>query len=216
MNTTKKAHYTVLAAILLIAIACATFIGEKSITGRTTMGIAHDYPYYLESPAYEHRPPVEEYLESNMPLRPERQPAHSYKLEPIDYIRSFFGTTMVFFPEQNPCAFIVQKYINRLDAIDTDRIETFGAGGTNDRFLTMTFEEEDKSMGKLTLIKGFNGKNTCRIRYEISKIVVGISSWSKTMDLVIETQGRLNGNKIYLEKGSAEVPGFDFQCSFGY
>lgn len=216
MDSTKKLHYAILAGIILLAMIGAMFSGKQTPTGMTSMGITHDYPYYLESPAYETRSPVEEHTTSNMPLRPERPPAHSYKLEPIDYMRSFFGTTMVFFPEQNPCAYTIQKYIQNIDMISTNRIEAFNAGGVDHRFLTLLFEEEDKSMGKLTLVKGFEQKNKCRLRYEISRIVVGISSWSKTMNMIIETEGMLRDNKIYITKGSVEVPGYDFQCSFGY
>ncbi|MBW2986570.1 hypothetical protein KY333_04335 [Candidatus Woesearchaeota archaeon] len=216
MDNTKKLHYSILAGIILVAVIGTIFSGTQTPTGRTTMGVSYDYPYYLESPTYDNRPPIEEHTTSNMPLRPERAPANSYKLEPIDYMRSFFGTTMVFFPEQDPCAHIIQKYINKLDQINTNRIEIFNAGGIDHRFLTMLFEEEDKSMGKLTLVKGFNGKENCRLRYEVSKIVVGISSWLKSMDMIIETEGMLKDTGIYIRRGRVNVPEFDFQCSFGY
>jgi len=216
MDTTKKIHYSILAGIIIIAIIGALITGEQTPTGMTQLGVSYDYPYYLEQPAYEHSRTVEDYSNQNMPLRPQRPPAQSYKLEPIDYMRSFFGTTMTFFPENNPCADVIKKYITRLDQVETDRIETFGSGTETDRFLTMLFEEEDKSMGKLTLVKGFNGQNNCRLRYEMSKIVVGISSWSKTMDLLIEIEGQYKGNSIFITKGTAEVSGYDFACSFGY
>jgi hypothetical protein len=216
MDSTRKLHYAILAGIILLAMIGAMFSGKQTPTGMTAMGIQHDQPYYLDMPVYDSRPPIEEYAKSNMPLRPERPPAQSYKLEPVDYMRNFFGTTMVFFPEQDPCAFTIQKYVHNLDMISTNRIEVFTSGGKDHKFLTLLFEEEDKSMGKLTLVKGFDQKNKCRLRYELSRIVVGISSWSKTMNMIIEIDGMLRDNKIYITKGSVEVPGYDFQCSFGY
>jgi hypothetical protein len=215
MEPARKLHYIILVFILLVAVAGAMLAGKQTPTGMTTMGQAYDTPYFLERPAYENRPTLERHAASGMPLHPERPMAQSYKIDPIDYFRDFFGTRMVFFPENDPCAVVIQKYVSRLDLVDTDRIETFYAGGVTHRFLTMLFEEQDKSMGKLTLVRGFDDPDYCRLRYEMSKIVVGISSWQKTMTLLVEAEGRHEGNSIRITKGSVSVPGYDFECHLG-
>ncbi|MBW2973670.1 hypothetical protein KY346_04710 [Candidatus Woesearchaeota archaeon] len=215
MDTSRKIHYAILAGILIIAIIGAAITGKQTPTGMTSLGVVHDYPYYLNQPAHTNRPAIEKQTAGGMPTNPERAPARSYKLEPVDYIRNFFGTTMVFFPEYDPCAYAMLKYVRRLDAINSDRIELFSSGEGNHKFMTMIFEEEDKSMGKLTLIRGFDDPNRCLLLYDITKTVIGISSWQKTMTLQVEAEGIHTGQSIHVIRGKVSVPGFGFECTFG-
>jgi len=206
MEGFKKIHYFILAGILLIAIMGASITGRQTPTGMTPLSV--EVPYYLQTGnGYQGST-------KQIPLYPERGPAQAHKVEAMDYVRHFFGTATFFFPAEDPCANVIEEQLNRVNLLETARIETFSGGtGFTDKYRTLLFEGE-KMVGIITLVQGFGDPNKVKLFYEISKAIVSINAWQETMTLRIELEGIHEGEDIFFTKGSLEV--FDFECSFGY
>jgi len=201
----KKLHYLILAGILLVAIIGAAVSHDQTPTGMTPMAV--EVPYYAQKENGYY--PQET---TRMPSYPEKGPAQAHKIEAMDYVQYFFGTATFFYPE-NPCAKVIQEQLNRVNLLETARIETFsgGDGGLTDKYRTLLFEGE-KMVGAITMVQGFGDPNKVRLTYEISKAIVSINAWQETMTLRIELEGLHEGEDIFFTHGSLEV--FDFQCSF--
>ena len=227
MEGLKKLHYLILAGIILIAIIGATITGKQTPTGMTSMGIQHENPYYLGQEQYQLRQPVMAIQEPGAPLlptHPERKSSHSYKVEPIDHFRAFFGTTLIFFPENNPCSTVIQKYLQKLQTLESTRIDFFSGGSGENKFLTMLYEDVEAQLGTLTLQRGFDDPNKCKLHYDIKKAIIGVSDWHEYMGMHIDVEGKHAGDKIYCERGKVEIKNYGevgetdthFKCEWGY
>ncbi|MBD3304371.1 hypothetical protein GF343_04440 [Candidatus Woesearchaeota archaeon] len=202
----KKLHYLILAGILLVAIIGAAVSHDQTPTGMTPMSI--EVPYYAQKEnGY--------YPQGNVkqaPSYPEKGPAQAHKIEAMDYVQYFFGTATFFYPE-DPCAKVIEEQLNRVNLLETARIETFsgGDGRFTDKYRTLLFEGE-KMVGQITMVQGFGDPNKVKLFYEISKAIVSINAWQENMKLRIELEGLHEGEDIFFTHGSLKV--FDFQCSF--
>ncbi|MBW3004912.1 hypothetical protein KY310_03695 [Candidatus Woesearchaeota archaeon] len=204
----KKIHYLILAGILLVAVIGAFVSQGQTPTGMTPMAV--EVPYY----AQKENGYYQQEIVNQVPSYPEKGPAQAHKIEVMDYVRYFFGTATFFFPE-DPCANVIEEQLNRVNLLETSRLETFsgGDGGFTDKYRTLLFEGE-KMVGAITLVQGFGDKNKIKLFYEISKAIVSINAWQETMTLRIELEGLHEKEDIFFTKGTLQV--FDFQCSFGY
>lgn len=201
----KKLHYLILAGILLVAIIGAAVSHDQTPTGMTPMAV--EVPYYAQKDnGYYQQEVVKQ-----MPTYPEKGPAQAHKVEAMDYVRHFFGTVTFFFPE-DPCAKVIEEQLNRVNLLETARIETFSGGtGWTNKYRTLLFEGE-KMVGQITLVQGFDDPHKVKMFYEISKAIVSINAWQETMTLRIELEGLHEGEDIFFTHGNLQV--FDFQCSY--
>lgn len=202
----KKLHYLLLAGILLVAIIGAAVSHDQTPTGMTPMSV--EIPYYAQKDnGYFHQEIVKQ-----MPTYPEKGPAQAHKVEAMDYVRHFFGTAVFYFPEKDPCAKVIEEQLNRVNLLETARIETFSGGtGFTNKYRTLLFEGE-KMVGQITMIQGFGEPNKVKMYYTISKAIVSINAWQETMKLKIELEGLHKGKDIFFTHGNLQV--FDFECSY--
>ena len=149
-----------------------------------------------------------------IPFKQPTQPAEVHKVEVIDHLHAFYGTSTFLYPTNNPCARVMNDIGDELKYLNTAKMENFYAGDNGNRFLVMIFEE-DKKLGKMTLIKGFDSPDTVKIYFTIRTTVTSIGSWQEIMDMDVTLEGRQEKDgTVLFEKGSAKA--LDFECIFGY
>lgn len=203
----QKKHMIIIIILMISTIGIFTINTKTSITGMT--------PLSIETPWYEQK--VNGYYTQEtvreFPNRPQKAPTQAHKIEAMDYVRNFFGTTTFLFPE-DPCAQVIEEQLKRVNYLETARIETFSGGtGWTDKYRTLLFEGE-KMVGEITLVQGFGDPNRIKLYYDITKAIVSINSWQENMKLRIELDGINEQENIFFTRGSLKV--MDFKCSYGY
>lgn len=203
----QKKHMTLIIILMISAIGIFTMNTRSNMTGMTPLSI--ETPWYAQKAnGYYPQSSIKQ-----IPSYPERGPAQAHKIEAMDYVRDFFGTATFFYPEDS-CANVIQEQLNRVNLLETARIETFSGGiGWTDKYRTLLFEGE-KMVGEITLIQGFGDPNRVKLYYEITKAIVSINSWQENMKLRIELEGINEEEDIFFTRGSLKV--LDFQCRYGY
>ena len=203
----QKKHMIIIIILMISIIGIFAVNTKTSITGMTPMSI--EVPYYMQKDNGYY--PQSSIMQT--PSYPERSPAQAHKIEAMDYVRDFFGTATFFYPE-DPCANVIQEQLQRVNYLETSRLETFSGGtGWTDKYRTLLFEGE-KMVGAITIVQGFGDPNKVKFYYEISKAIVSINAWQETMTLQIEMEGINEKDDIFFTRGSLNV--FDFKCSYGY
>jgi hypothetical protein len=147
-----------------------------------------------------------------IPFKQPTKPAVVQKLEVIDNIRGFFGTSMLIYPKGDACARVINEMCDQIKYLNTAKMESRFAGEEN-RFLALIFEE-DKKLGKLTLIKGFTEPDAVKLYFTLRDTVMSIQGWQEIMSLDIKLEGRqAEDGTVFWNKGNMTV--LDFECSFG-
>lgn len=149
-----------------------------------------------------------------MPFTNPAKPAVVHKVEVIDHLQAFYGTDRFLYPADDPCARVMDDIADELKYLNTAKMEDMFAGDNGNRFLVMIFEE-DKRLGKMTLMKGFKSPDAVKLYFTIRTIVTSIAGWKEIMNMDVILEGRqAEDGTVLFEKGSTKA--LDFECSFGY
>jgi len=182
----EKNLVLILGLIILIALVGFASTHKQSSTGMVVPGT-----------------PIEKPMLSGAPAQ------YWHEVELTDNIYRFFGTEKFIFPD-HPCGRIADELIEQLKHTTTTGMETFTAGDNN-KFETIIFKDRT-SLGKITLIQGFETPEAVQFHATTRKIVITIDGWKEIMDLEISLKGTRSENTINFEKG--KISASDFECQF--
>jgi hypothetical protein len=183
-----NSHLIVLGIVVLIAVAGFFIVQKQATTGMVAPGT-----------------PV-----SQKPMLSGAPAEYWREIELQDHIAGFFNTDNFVFP-QNSCGKIAEELCDMISKIKTKGMEEISAGN-NKGFKTIVFKEYNE-IGKITLIKGFKTPESARYHSTTRKMVMTIDGWKEIMDLDMDLEGYLTGNKLVFDKGKIKI--LEFECTFG-
>lgn len=189
-KVSEKNHLLILGAVVLIAIAGFLITPKQTATGMVAPGM-----------------PVEQ-----KPLLSGAESEEWYKIEFVHYIRAFFNAEDFVYPSDDVCAQVIEHTCDQLKEMKTSKMEVFSAGQQN-AYKLILFEVPREILGKITLKKGFETKDSGELHLKLDKTIFTIRGWHDSIEINIMLKGKRAENKMIWEQGN--ITAEDFECSFG-